>query len=443
MNNELNVVPTTQPPDQPTTEDIARSIENKEIYEAASTLLDMRKESPTQQTLPIPLGATAYNTPKPRTRQKALTPAIPARKDTISMVSHSVNRAIIDGLRSAENYKQYPDEVIAEYKASFGKEKSQLLISIQPEEGEGWDQVLYALNTLGDGCIDTYIALLAIMIEQNGVERIDTPVMVKTDDILEARRMKKSNGGYTTEQRAEVIKHLKTLSQAYITATIPNPEYNPQPRRGRKAKGDTSNHTVLKAEGVLVDLLKTKLGTYQTITGEELWERRGISIGPWLRLIPGVSNNIAVMLRQVLAYSAKNQVYQKRLGIYLTMMFRINARRGDSPRGTFPEDITMRGLLDGAGITMDKKHPQRSKDAILKALDDLKKSNVIGDYWQIVDASETGKGIAESIQQQAYGWGELWLDQKLNFSPPNWLKEQYKNILEAAHKAKPGRGKLV
>jgi hypothetical protein len=196
---------------------------------------------------------------------------------------------------------------------------------------------------------------------------------------------------------------------------------------------------VIKAEGAIIDLLSFKIGEYSTITGEEIWEQRSISVGEWITMIPELNSQTAKMLRQVLAYSAKNERYQKRLGIYLTLMFRINAKN----EGRFPHDISMRALLEGAGIIPDKKNPGRFRDAIMKALEDLKRENerkkrVIGNYWQVIDSSKAGQEREKLVHEQAYGWQELWLNQMWNFSPPEDIKKHYQKLLKEAPEAKQG-----
>jgi hypothetical protein len=328
----------------------------------------------------------------------------------------------VNSLRSKEDYVRYEEQMVAERRGTLLKGEGRFTIAIQPEEGEGWETVLEALNTLGDGCVDTYLAFMAIAIDLHGVAHLRTPFQLSPDDILEVCGKKKSNGSYTPFQRAEVIKHLKTLSQTYVIATIPGKQGN---RRGKKQ--DT---TVIRAEGPLIELLRFKIGEYRTITGEEVWEKRSVIIGPWVTMIPDLSRNTATMLRQVLAYSAKNERYQKRLGTYLTFMFRINAKHG----GRFPNDITMEALLKGAGITPPRQQGE-FKQAIEQALDCLQRDHVIGSYWRVVDASPTGLEIEKDIGEHGRGWFAAYLQQKWNFSPPPAILAQYRSLLRPASEA--------
>jgi hypothetical protein len=342
-------------------------------------------------------------------------------KDVIAVRSDIINREIINALRDKKSYVLCPEQNIAEHKHRFyQKNKGQIVLSIRPVEDEGWETVLSALNTLGDGCIDTYLAVMAIAIDCHGTQHIRLPLQVSPDDILEVCGKKKSHGSFTVLQRAEIIKHLKTLAQVHVVATMPG---YPGRRRGRIGE----DSPLLKAEGTIIDLPGYKIGEYSTITGEEMWEKRSIAVGEWATMIPELSTKTATMSRQVLAYSAKNERYQKRLGIYLTFMFRINARYG----GKFPNDISMGALLEGAGIVALRQQGE-FRDAIENALERLKHDNVIGDYWRVVDGSAKAQQIERDIREHGRGWFDSYLEQKWNFAPPANIKEQYRKLRKEA-----------
>lgn len=391
--------------------------ERLQAYQAAYSLVGEMQEIEEEETEPEELRllppAASKPVPARQRRRRTATQAAATRKPDFSMRSDEVNREIIDALRNKGDYKPIPDRGIAEQTRQFHNEEGQITITIKPLENEGWETVLSALNTLGDACIDTYIATMGIAIERNGLEHIRTPFMISPDDILEFCGKKKSNRAYTPFQRAEVIKHLKTLSQAHVIATMPGP--------GRR-RGPRTEPTTLKAEGAIIDLLSFKIGEYSTITGEEIWEKRSISIGEWINIIPQLNNQTATMLRKVLEYSAKNERYQKRLGIYLTFMFRINARHG----GAFERSLN--AVLDGAGIIAPRQQGE-FREAIENALAMLHKHNVIGDYARIVDSSPTGQEQEAMIREHAKGWWAVYGAQKWRFEPPDYAKTKYQKLL--------------
>ena len=362
-----------------------------------------------------------------RARSPRKTTAIVAKgKSTVSFKSDILTHEIMKALRDPDTYTHDKERGLAEHTHTFLQNaKGSIILSIKPLENEGWETVLSALSTLGDGCIDTYIATLAIAHEHNGTDQIREPFHISPDDILEVCGKKKSHGSYNPGQRAEVMKHLKTLSQARVIATLTGNPCAPK-KRGPKRKGaGTSDPTVMSAEGALIDFLSFKIGEYSTITGEEVWEKRRIAIGEWVTMIPHFCNQTAIMLRQVLAFSAKNERYQKRLGLYLTFMFRINAKNG----GVFK--CSLAALLEGAGIVVPRERGQ-FKEAIEYALQVLKRENVMSNYEQIVGAGPAWQLIQKEIHERARGWWEKYAAIEWRFSSPDYAREQYRNLLKAS-----------
>jgi hypothetical protein len=345
--------------------------------------------------------------PAKRTRgpRRPATPIVAKDAETVNLRSDILNQELIRALRSSEGYQHYPDQGIAEASKKMGKkQEGRLIITIRPLENEGLDTVLAALNTLGDSCVDTYMALMAIALDRNGTENIRLSFFVSPDDILGVCGKKKTNGSFTPVQRADVTAHLKALSQARIIATIPMPA-----SKRRKP-------TVLRAEGAIIDILSAKIGEYSTITGEPIWENISVALGQWITMIPELNQTTATMLRQVLAYSAKNERYQKRIGAYLTFMFRNNAKRGCM------FICSMQKLLEGSGIKPERQ-VGRFKDAIEHALADLQRDGVIGKYAPIVDASP-------EVEQHANGWWDIYSRTQWRFEAPDGIKRQYRSLLK-------------
>lgn len=361
------------------------------------------------------------------------TPIVARKQEAIPTLSDTLSRNLLPMLLEKDRYTLYENERTARYKQNLGKDRGNIIVDINPSNGEGWDNVQSALNMLGDEVVDAYCAVLAIGLEKNGVEHIREPFLLSPDDILEICGKVKSNRAYKPTQRAVTIGHIKTLSMITVKATLPlaGNEHLVRAKRGRPSKGETPKKegTFIQIKGALIDLLSFKIGEYSTITGDALWERQSVSIGEWVTMIPDLNKRTAIMLRQVLKYSAKNEVYQKRIGRYLTLMFRTNASHG----GTFPQGIRMGTLLEQSNITPDYHRPQEFRNAVIRALNRLKQDSVIGNYCQFVDSTQGGQEVNTEVQEQAHGWLDLWLQQKYHFSPPEMLIEQYKPVQQKAN----------
>lgn len=364
-------------------------------------------------------------------KRRSLQPlSIVARgKETITLFSHQFSRELINAMMDNDKYFKGKKEdgsydlTTALHKHDFG-DNGQIIVQIKLSEGEGYENLTEAIMGLGDGIVDTWLALLAIGIETNGYDptRIRVPFLINPDDILALQCKQKTNGSYTPFQRAEIIRNLKLLSQITVVATM---EVEGGKVQGKSKKKDP---IVLKAQGPIFDLLKLKIGASKLITGEEMWERREVCLGAFVSDLAEISRETAIMFRKVLAYSQKNESYQKKLGRYLSMMFRINAKN----KGMWPNDISMQALLEGARIVPDRRRGE-FKDALEKALQQLKADEVIGDYWQIVESVSPEN--AEKIEQHARGWFDLWLQSKWNFSSPPVIQDQYASIALRAQKA--------
>jgi len=348
-----------------------------------------------------------------RQRQKHTTPTALVTKDNpaVNIRSDQFTQQIVRGLLNSKSYTQYPDRQIAEYRLSFAKDKGQITITIAPGSDENWSAVLKSLNILGDEVIDTFIALLAIAIDTNGANNITMPFYVNPDDILAACQRKRSNGAYTPLQRANVIEHLRTLSHAHVRATL----IASYKRRGKPVE--------LRAESAILDVLSGKVGEYETLTGEEIWEKRSIKIGDWAGMVPEMSHQTAIMLRQILKYHSKNERYEKRLGRYLTLQFRVNAQKNSSVVRR-----SMAVLLEQAGIVPDLKHPAKAREDIESALTRLKRDGVIGRHAPVIDSSPGSEEVQTRIQQQAYHWWDDYSQQIWVIEPPEHIREVYKTI---------------
>jgi len=362
--------------------------------------------------------------PGPRGPRRPKNPLDAKGKEILTMTADVITQQIFKCLDDPDTYEQYSDRGIAEHRHSFADGDGKAILTISLQSGEGWENIITAVQNLGPGVKDTLSAALALAIDFNGIDHIREPIRVNPDTLLEICRKKKTNGSsFSPAQRAEIIKDLKTLSQSHVIVTAPLSERK-RNKPGRKRKGAPRNErTYIRAQGALIDLLSFKIGEYNLITGEEIWEERSISIGEWVAQIPGLSRQTAVMLRQVLAYSAKNQIYQKELGRYLTFMFRINAHK---PGGTF--ECSMKALLDGAGFKVPRNIGE-FREAIEKALADLKRDNVIGDYAQIVDTRPNAAERQAAILHHDKGWWDFYAALKWRFHPPAYVREQYRKMV--------------
>lgn len=329
---------------------------------------------------------------------------------TIQVKSDIFTQGIIRALRDGDAYTQYPDRRMAEYSSSLAKRKGDITITLTPGDGENWEQVLTWLNSLGDEVVDTFIAVLALATDENGVDSITEPFWHSPDDGLAVCQRKKSNRAYTPEQRAAWIENLRILSRMHIRAEWPG-----------KRRGRTSY-----ISSALIDVLGQGAGEYKTITGETIWERRQVKVGEWAHLMgTPYDTQMAVTFRKILSYHAQRDRYAKRLGLYLNLQFRVNVKQ---PGGAV--ERTMATLIEQAGIKPDLKHPGDTRRGIEDALYKLRKDGVIGTYTEVVDSSPSPSDLERRarIEQRAYGWWDDYTATLWRIEPPNAIRQQYRRL---------------
>src|SRR5579859_4931393 len=393
-------------------------VEGQSVPDAFATT---SPETPIPVTMPVDPAASSKaeegSGEKKQGRGKRVSPipVVAKGRELLIFPSDLVSRALTRALRSREGFKVSQERQVAEYRATFyNQERGEFFLVLKPGKGKSVEELLDALKRKGDFYVDVFLALQIAAIDQNGTsrERIRLPIVINTDDILAICGKQKSHGSYTPMQRAEVNVCLRFLSYLQVFTSLPD-----RHGRGKQTK-------MVKSEGPLLGFSDSARDGL--LEGQDN-ERHRVMMGSWMEVVMGQGQQTAVLLRKILAYSAKNQVYHKRLGLYLSCMFRVNARHG----GSFWRAISMQALLEGADIPLPKDHPERFIQAIMQVLEDLKKDGVIGDFRLVVDLSSAEQPEAQDIRQRKHGRLDLFLVRQWNFSAPEAVLQQYQSLYKA------------
>lgn len=331
-------------------------------------------------------------------------------------VTRHIERALIDKKEYKMDRKANQLVHQHQFEAPRNRGIGEMKFIIEGLAEQAHETITVALDSLGDGCRDTFVAVTGLFIQEYGTTDMARGFLISVDEILDACGKQRSNGSYNSEARAEVIKHLKTLSQARIKFSMPSTK---QVKRGRKW---VTENTEITVEGPIL-IHNGKIGEYLKITGKELWEKQFITLGPWAKFI-GSSSTIKTKLlpQQVLAYSPNNEPYHKRLGHYIHGLFRNNAQRS---KCIMPHGITMNALFNGALIDPARERG-KFKDDIDNALAHLKHDGVIGNYWYMTE--KTKPEVLEKVASRQGRWFDGYLGLYINFSPPQATLGHYKNI---------------
>lgn len=350
------------------------------------------------------MGAKAA--PLTRGRHKHVSPTALVTKNhsEIKVPSDQLTSRILLGLLDGKKYKRCLERHLAEYTQTLPKGRGYVSIALAPRDEESWDHVLASLHVLGDELVDTFLVLLAIALDTHGAEHMTIPFAITPDDILATCQKKKSKGSYSVRQRQDVIEQLLTLARAWVSAALPLPRVQQR-----------------QIESPLLEILTNgqSEGT-ETRVEDECWQVYRLKIGDWAIMIPEQPYQTAMLSRQVLQYHGREQRFEKRLGRYLTWIYRINAHKNEGG-----VRVTMGELLEQAGITLDLDHPGRMQEAIESALKQLHTDGVIGPFASLVENSPQGRETQERILQRAYHWWDDYRQQIWLFEAPEYLRGVY------------------
>ena len=340
--------------------------------------------------------------------------------EAIEISPDPITYAILHGLLSEEHYVLDESHLIAQYQRKLPQ--GTVKITIRPGKQETWEEFLESLkNSLGDEVVDTFCAVMSLAYD-NSPNDPTLPFFLNVDDILHVRRRKPSNRAFTPVQRAQVIAHVVALSRVEVNAEFPR-------RRGGRA-------TTGFVKGVILELLQTVFGEYETLTGEILWERREAKIGPWAKFAPFGPQTV-LLFRRILEYHAQRQKYAKRFGRELTLQFFMHAQKRTSAlHQSVHVELTIEELLTLSEITLlpntlQPENPARIRTMIEEAFKLLLKDGVLGGYMRLASPAplqETGEerqkrleceeDVQMRIDQCAQGWFKLYLKQRWCFEAP-------------------------
>jgi hypothetical protein len=220
----------------------------------------------------------------------------------------------------------------------------------------------------------------------------DEPVLISADELLFIRGIK-FKGGYKEFQKKEISRNIEILSDFKIQIT-------------GFLKGSTIEKSEIESPIIKAD--KILENSYFIIPGEVLR----------LSMI-GSGSQIGLIHRKIAEYHSHNYLWEKRIGNYLSWIWRIRQNKAD-----YLVPLTVGSLIKEINIECSKR-PNRTRERLEKALDKLQKDGIIK-TWQY-----------ETIEEELLSrrnWLETWLELKLLIEPPLKIAEQYSKISNSKKK---------
>lgn len=279
----------------------------------------------------------------------------------------------------------------------------------------GWQKKAadYALS-MSDETADVLDYITYEVINQaNGPEQ---DVIFSAERFYQLRGIKKQKagdghrGGYKTEYRRDFAREVERLESTWVlVAEMERVTLN---EKGKRTK---TKQRGMESRAIEISIREGQLNINRRVEADTFRGR----LGPlFATAIFGVDPEYALMTKKALGYDPYRQVPEKRLTRYLSWQWRIRQNSGN-----YLQPFTVETLLKSAGLEIDKRNPDRTKNRLEKAFDTLEHDDVISG-WQYGDGWEE-----EKVGKR--GWVETWKAWNVCVEPPPHIPEYYKEKIQA------------
>jgi DNA-binding transcriptional regulator YiaG len=256
---------------------------------------------------------------------------------------------------------------------------------------------------LSDLHVDVIDAMCATWIIQAASP--DSKAVITADDILKLRGLKPHlggsgrRGGFTAEQRTEIIDAIQDLENLWF-------EITEKVQRGKKSKTDFIQSRALAVldRGGQINLDGTLDVTWFVFRPGSIFARYLLTEG----------RQTALLSARALRYHVRAEAVEKRLVRYLSWQWRIRSKTT-----TYLQPYDVQTLVKECGLQVPKRNVHRVTERLEKALDKLQSDNLISG-WQYIGW--------EWEQTKKHGWVNDWLSAKIAIEPPDFIKDSYETI---------------
>jgi DNA-binding XRE family transcriptional regulator len=279
-----------------------------------------------------------------------------------------------------------------------------------PEQVTAMSDLMWTTrNQLSDLDVDVMDALSAIYLQQT--TRPEEDATTSIDDILNKRGLKPkkggsgTRGGYTLKQRQEVLAALGRIQSIWMNAELDS--YEETTRGGRKR----ARKVIQSRPFVITDVITDRMGQMRAV--KRFIFRPGKVFAHYLH---GPGRQTALLNAVILKFDPYRQPWEKRLGRYLTSLFRIRARNG-----AYLDGIRVQTLLEQTGDELNSRRGAAIREHLETALDTLQSNGIIRG-WQYDNWSEPAATNRR--------WFKTWLQALVIIEPPATVQEHYQQIAD-------------
>jgi len=281
-----------------------------------------------------------------------------------------------------------------------------------PEEIEAWAQRMWRHRAeLSDLDADALDGLSTLWLGQARTPKDDA--IAHVDDLLALRGLKARRsgqgrrGGYESAQRTAMLQALGRLQSLWLQ--MAEVEVYEATRTGRRR----STQKGIQSRAFVITDLFGQLRPDGFLDVEKFVFRPGQVFGHFLF---GPGRQTALLSAQALHYDPLRQTWEKRLTRYLSYQWRCRAHNGD-----YLQPYRVATLLEAVGVTVDPRHPARTRARLERTLETLLTDRVIAawqyDHWDEAHAAHQG-------------WIDHWLHATILIEPPEVIQHQYQRLAQ-------------
>ena|GEM_PF-5071833 len=336
-------------------------------------------------------------------------PVVSVFRDGVAMVpvNHAVwalQNAIRDAILGV-GWDSQPSSSAPVHVTRTNQGRGRVLVSLGEPTGPDAAAMLWEkVRTLDDLTADALLVCLAHWVA-TGVTSPE-PVWVSADAILDARGLQRMHRrgepgtwqhGHRREDRLAAGRALAQLNDLWLE--IVDVDVAPD-RGGRQAKR-------MRVESRALAILDRV--SEQDADGHDVFLAARVVPGEWARSLWDLGlRQTGQLARQALAYDPYRQRPERWLARYLALAFRWNVRRRASHLR-----LRVATLLENAAIEADAARPQRCRDRLERALDQLRADGVTGGWAYEADPADL----------PARRWLPIWTEMIVRIEPPNGYRE--------------------
>jgi len=283
---------------------------------------------------------------------------------------------------------------------------------LPPDEAEQWAALMFKQQQeLSDLDADALDALSSIWLSQAKNPQDDA--LTDIDLLLSMRGLVPKHKGrgkaFRKQQRQEMLRALSRIQTIWL---------NMAAMETYQEKGKKIRQAIQSRAFVITDRLgQLRLDGFMDV--QKFIFRPGKVFAAFLF---GPGRQVALLSSKALEYDPYRQKPEKRLARYLSWHWRTQARGGQ-----FVTVYRVETLLDVVGDEVNRRFPQRTRERLEKALDQLQTDRVIA-AWQYERWDEA---VTEERK-----WIDSYLKTTILIEAPDEIKEHYRSIKQLPHKKK-------